>query len=53
MGKENSNKVVRAGGTFENQGFLLADLGGRADFKASTSDDKKWKDYMHFSQGYN
>ena len=46
LGWENLNKLVRAGGTFENQGFLLADLGGRAGFKASTSEVKKWKDYM-------
>jgi hypothetical protein len=37
---------VRAGGTFENQGFLYEALGGRAGFKGSNSGGEKWRDYM-------
>ncbi len=37
LGRENSNRFLYAGGTLENQSFLYADLGGRAEFKGSNS----------------
>jgi hypothetical protein len=43
---ENPNKLMRAGGTFENQGFLYTTVGGRADFKGSSSEAKMLRDYV-------
>jgi hypothetical protein len=45
LGRENSDKLMQAGKTLENQSFSQILFFKVFIFKASTSWDKKWRDF--------